>query len=248
MLAIGLGLLARRGLAMSLAEWSVGRRGFGALFVFLLMAGEIYTTFSFLGASGWIYGRGAPAFGRGRLRSAPVPRAAAQGTGHHRLGSVLRQGLPCHRRVRELHWAHGLRGRVGRAGLGLDRGGEGPVGPRRGNCAWRLPPAPLLRWLSGDVRGDQPRTPRSAHTPCERSQRLVVRLDRNAHGAGVLHVAAKFRQRLHRRAMGQCFARTPWFCRSTNSSCSSSFLPASRLSCGCLGSPGARPISHCFAS
>jgi SSS family solute:Na+ symporter len=40
----------------------VGGRGFGALFVFLLMAGEIYTTFTFLGGSGWAYGRGAPAF------------------------------------------------------------------------------------------------------------------------------------------------------------------------------------------
>jgi solute:Na+ symporter, SSS family len=30
--------------------------------VFLLMAGEIYTTFTFLGGSGWAYGKGAPAF------------------------------------------------------------------------------------------------------------------------------------------------------------------------------------------
>src|SRR5262247_2643340 len=47
---------------MNLEQWSVGGRGFGALFVFLLMAGEIYTTFTFLGGSGWAYGRGAPAF------------------------------------------------------------------------------------------------------------------------------------------------------------------------------------------
>ena len=47
---------------MNLEQWSVGGRGFGAAFVFLLMAGEIYTTFTFLGASGWAYGRGAPAF------------------------------------------------------------------------------------------------------------------------------------------------------------------------------------------
>src|SRR5438552_895882 len=47
---------------MSLEQWSVGGRGFGARFVFLLMAGEIYTTFTFLGGSGWAYGRGAPAF------------------------------------------------------------------------------------------------------------------------------------------------------------------------------------------
>ncbi len=60
--AIALGLLARRGRDMSLEQWSVGGRGFGSLFVFLLMAGEIYTTFTFLGGSGWAYGKGAPAF------------------------------------------------------------------------------------------------------------------------------------------------------------------------------------------
>lgn len=60
--AFGLGAWARRGRAMTLEQWSVGGRGFGTLFVFLLMAGEIYTTFTFLGASGWAYGKGAPAF------------------------------------------------------------------------------------------------------------------------------------------------------------------------------------------
>lgn len=61
-LSLGLGLLARRGRSMTLEQWTVGGRGFGALFVFLLMAGEIYTTFTFLGGSGWAYGKGAPAF------------------------------------------------------------------------------------------------------------------------------------------------------------------------------------------
>ena len=60
--AVALALLARRGHEMNLEQWSVGGRGFGAIFVFLLMAGEIYTTFTFLGGSGWAYGRGAPAF------------------------------------------------------------------------------------------------------------------------------------------------------------------------------------------
>jgi solute:Na+ symporter, SSS family len=60
--AISLGLLARRGHEMNLEQWSVGGRGFGSIFVFLLMAGEIYTTFTFLGGSGWAYGKGAPAF------------------------------------------------------------------------------------------------------------------------------------------------------------------------------------------
>lgn len=61
-IAIGLGLYARRGRTMNLEQWSLGGRGFGAIFVFLLMAGEIYTTFTFLGGSGWAYGQGAPAF------------------------------------------------------------------------------------------------------------------------------------------------------------------------------------------
>src|SRR5215831_13939487 len=47
---------------MDLEQWTVGGRGFGALFVFLLMAGEIYTTFTFLGGSGFAYGKGAPAY------------------------------------------------------------------------------------------------------------------------------------------------------------------------------------------
>jgi solute:Na+ symporter, SSS family len=48
--------------ATSLEQWSVGNRGFGTILVFMLLAGEIYTTFTFLGGSGWAYGRGAPAF------------------------------------------------------------------------------------------------------------------------------------------------------------------------------------------
>ena len=46
---------------MDLEQWTVGGRGFGAVLVFLLMAGETYTTFAFLGASGWAYSRGGPA-------------------------------------------------------------------------------------------------------------------------------------------------------------------------------------------
>ena len=61
-LALVLGLLAQRGKGGGLESWAVGGRGFGTLFVFLLTAGEVYTTFTFLGGSGWAYGRGAPAF------------------------------------------------------------------------------------------------------------------------------------------------------------------------------------------
>ena len=45
---------------MDLEQWTVAGRGFGVLLVWLLMAGEIYTTFAFLGASGWAYSQGGP--------------------------------------------------------------------------------------------------------------------------------------------------------------------------------------------
>ncbi len=61
-LAIALGLLARRGHDMDLEGWSVGARGFGTIFVFLLMAGEIYSTFTFLGGAGFVYGSGGAAY------------------------------------------------------------------------------------------------------------------------------------------------------------------------------------------
>jgi SSS family solute:Na+ symporter len=62
LLSIFLGIKARRGKDMDLEQWSVGGRGFGPVFIFLLMAGEIYTTFTFLGGSGWAYGKGGPTF------------------------------------------------------------------------------------------------------------------------------------------------------------------------------------------
>lgn len=60
--ALALGLTARTGKKMNLEQWAVGGRGFGWVLVFLLLAGEIYTTFTFLGASGYAYGLGAPAY------------------------------------------------------------------------------------------------------------------------------------------------------------------------------------------
>jgi solute:Na+ symporter, SSS family len=62
LLALVLGFLASRGKDMNLEQWTVGGRGFGAIFVFVLLAGEIYTTFTFLGGSGFAYGKGAPAY------------------------------------------------------------------------------------------------------------------------------------------------------------------------------------------
>ncbi len=61
-MALALGLAARRGVRMTLEQWTVAGRAFGGPLVFLLSAGEIYTTFTFLGGSGYAYGRGAPAY------------------------------------------------------------------------------------------------------------------------------------------------------------------------------------------
>ncbi|HLH47961.1 MAG TPA: sodium:solute symporter family protein [Roseiarcus sp.] len=61
-LALVLGLVARSGKEMTLEQWTVGGRGFGGILVFLLQAGEIYTTFTFLGGSGWAYGKGAQTY------------------------------------------------------------------------------------------------------------------------------------------------------------------------------------------
>ncbi|MET7604004.1 sodium:solute symporter family protein [Streptomyces avermitilis] len=60
---VALGLLAVRGRGGGqggLAEWSVGGRSLGAVFIWVLMAGESYTSFSYLGAAGWGYNYGAP--------------------------------------------------------------------------------------------------------------------------------------------------------------------------------------------
>src|SRR5881296_4754518 len=60
-LGAAIGFLAGVRKKMNLEQWTVGGRGFGAVLMYLLMAGEVYTTFSFLGASGWAYSRGGPA-------------------------------------------------------------------------------------------------------------------------------------------------------------------------------------------
>lgn len=59
-LGTALGFLAGARRKMDLEQWTVGGRGFGLVFMYLLMAGEVYTTFAFLGASGWAYSRGGP--------------------------------------------------------------------------------------------------------------------------------------------------------------------------------------------
>jgi len=54
------GFLARFQHKMDLEQWTVGKRSFGVVLVWLLMAGEIYTTYTLLGVSGWTYSRGGP--------------------------------------------------------------------------------------------------------------------------------------------------------------------------------------------
>ncbi|GAB2826416.1 sodium:solute symporter family protein [Streptomyces daliensis] len=55
-----IGVLSARGRDKGLAEWSVSSRGLGVMFIWLLMAGETYTSFSFLGTAGWSYSYGVP--------------------------------------------------------------------------------------------------------------------------------------------------------------------------------------------
>jgi SSS family solute:Na+ symporter len=62
LISAAVGIYAGRNLQMNLENWTVGGRRFGIILIWLLMAGEIYTTFTFLGASGWAYSKGAPAF------------------------------------------------------------------------------------------------------------------------------------------------------------------------------------------
>jgi SSS family solute:Na+ symporter len=52
-------LAANRG-QVNLEEWAVAGRGLGLILVWILLAGETFTTFSVLGVSGWIYSKGGP--------------------------------------------------------------------------------------------------------------------------------------------------------------------------------------------
>ena len=54
--------LSVRGILMDPQQYMVAGRSFGPFLLWLLMAGEIYTTFTFLGGAGWAYSHGAPAF------------------------------------------------------------------------------------------------------------------------------------------------------------------------------------------
>ena len=47
---------------MNAENWAVGGRNFGRWLNWFIMAGEVYTAFAFLGASGWAYAKGGPTF------------------------------------------------------------------------------------------------------------------------------------------------------------------------------------------
>lgn len=59
---IAFALLSIRRIPMDPQQLIVGGRSFGTILLWVLLAGEIYTSFTFLGASGWAYGFGAPSY------------------------------------------------------------------------------------------------------------------------------------------------------------------------------------------
>jgi solute:Na+ symporter, SSS family len=59
---IGFALRSVRHVKMDPAQYIVGGRSFGTIFLWVLLAGEVYTTFTFLGIAGLSYSQGAPSF------------------------------------------------------------------------------------------------------------------------------------------------------------------------------------------
>lgn len=59
---IGFALAAVSRVKMDPQQYIVGGRSFGTIFLWVLFAGEIYTTFTFLGIAGLSYAQGAPAY------------------------------------------------------------------------------------------------------------------------------------------------------------------------------------------
>ncbi|HVS45936.1 MAG TPA: sodium:solute symporter family protein, partial [Verrucomicrobiae bacterium] len=54
---IAFALISIRKIDTDPQQFIVGGRSFGALFLWVLLAGEIYTSFTFLGLAGWAYGK-----------------------------------------------------------------------------------------------------------------------------------------------------------------------------------------------
>jgi SSS family solute:Na+ symporter len=59
---IAFALWSIRHIKMDPQQYIVGGRSFGTILLWVLLAGEIYTSFTFLGMAGWAYGKGAPAY------------------------------------------------------------------------------------------------------------------------------------------------------------------------------------------
>lgn len=59
---IAFALLSVGRVKMDPQQYIVGGRSFGTILLWVLLAGEIYTSFTFLGMAGWAYGKGAPAY------------------------------------------------------------------------------------------------------------------------------------------------------------------------------------------
>jgi SSS family solute:Na+ symporter len=59
-LGSSIGFLAAGRRQLNLEEWAVAGRGLGLILVWILLAGETFTTYSVLGISGWIYSKGGP--------------------------------------------------------------------------------------------------------------------------------------------------------------------------------------------
>src|SRR5579863_4792705 len=60
--ALGVGIIGGRRALPKPEDFLVAGRSMGALLLWLLLGGEIYTAFTFLGAAGWAYGKGAPVY------------------------------------------------------------------------------------------------------------------------------------------------------------------------------------------
>lgn len=60
--AVVTGFAAHGRRSMGIEDWSVGGRRYGGLLLWVLAAGEIYTTFTYLGAAGYAYANGGPVF------------------------------------------------------------------------------------------------------------------------------------------------------------------------------------------
>lgn len=61
-IAVIIGFAAHGRSKMDIEDWSVGGRRYGGLLLWVLAAGEIYTTFTYLGAAGYAYANGGPVF------------------------------------------------------------------------------------------------------------------------------------------------------------------------------------------